>query len=325
MSALPLKRLLQGNLIDAEALGLIDVTDLAAKEFIDRVESSWEADPSADKQLDCFDVFMLDAMSDLYDAYRLIQPLRGKTVHLSHVRTLSQFANTWAPAIAAKADPLSLAVIARRDGKIRSNMDAATEACLKFTDEFGFGPPRNTGTRFNAQAIRSRTPSFWISKKSAVSDSQQAQHWRDRLGLIHIQGDTAPIVGHGLVRMELGVTLAASDLLSGDPAPQLFAEPEGIWLIRPTMVHRGNQRFVQRHRQDGHSLRRRWLGRTRDLAIPSFAAGERELLLVYGEAATIRFRKVEMLQGIPGEITARDNTDATFVDAIAIERAWPQL
>lgn len=323
MSALPLKRLLQGNLIDAEALGLIDTTDPAAKEFIDRVEANWETDPSADKQLECFDVFMLDAMSNLYDAYRVIQPLRGKTVRLSHVRTFSQFANNWAPAIAAKLDPLSLAVIARRDAKVLSNMDAATVACLKFTDEYGFGPPRNIGTRFDAQAIRSGTSSFWISKKSAVSDPQQAQHWRDRLGLIHIQGHTAPTVGCGLVRIELAVTLATSALVPGDLTLQLTTEPEGIWLIRPTMVHRGNRRFVQRHSQDGHSLRRRWLGRTRDLAMPSFTARERELLLVYGEAAKIRFRKVEMLQGLPGEIGARDNTDETFVDAIAVERAWP--
>lgn len=323
MSALPLKRLLQGNLIDAEALGLIDVTDYVATEFVDRVESGWETDPSAHKQLECFDRFMLEAMSDLYDAHRPSQPLRGKTVRLSHVRTFSQFANTWAPVIATKADPISLTAIGRRDAQIQANMDAATDACLRFTDQYGFGPSRSGGTLFNAQAIRSRTPSFWISKKSAASDSQLAQHWRDRLGLIHIQRDTTPVIGHGLVRMELEVTLAASEIVPGDLTSQLRAEPAGIWLVRPTMVHRGNRRFMQRHRQDGHTLRRSWLGRTRDLAMPAFATGERELLLIYGEAATIRFRKVEMLQGIPGEIAARDNTDATFVAAIAIERAWP--
>jgi hypothetical protein len=88
------------------------------------------------------------------------------------------------------------------------------------------------------------------------------------------------------------------------------------------MIHLGNHRFVQRNKYDVRASAPRVHGRTRDLAAPGFDAAERELLLVYGASAKIRFRGVELLKGFPAEITSRDNSDATFVNTISTERGW---
>ncbi len=315
----PLLQLLNENLKDAVALGLIDHSAPEVATFSAECETNWDATPTAVAQKNCFDTRLLVAISELDRAYRPIQAFRGKTIRIVHVRLFQSFVS-WVPKITGRMDRIGFARISALDGMNPGNVDEAVRACLTLTQDHGVGATK--GRLFTASEILPSTRAFWVSRRVPPGATQEAQFWRDRLGLIHLADASSPVVGKGLVRVEFQVELSKTPLSRTDPKRHLVREERGVWLVRPTMVHRGNHRFVQRHKFDVRSSAPRVHGRTRDLASLSFDAAERELLLVYGASAKIRFRAVEMLNGFPAEVPGRDNSDSTFVAAISRERGW---
>ena len=129
-------------------------------------------------------------------------------------------------------------------------------------------------------------------------------------------------MGNALVRVEFNVRPSPAPIDRANWKTYVTEHPDRLWLVRPTMVHEGNRRFAQSHPADGPGNLGRKFGKTRDLGSPEHAAGEREMLLICGDDAVVRFHAVSILADLPGEITTRDNSDASFVANLATERRW---
>jgi hypothetical protein len=310
----PLLQLLKQNINDAVKLGLLDPSAREVDDFTHKLESDWIPDLAEKAQRLHFNECMLKAITSLDRAYRPIQAFRGKTLKIVNVRSFASF-SSWVPTIIGRPNT-DFENLTKLNGLDHTNALTAERACLELSQNYGAGVRYAKGKLFTASEIAPNTRSFWIGRTPNPSSTKQAQYWRDRLGLIHIEGSSSPNLGDALVRIEFQIELSSTELLRTDPKKNLAIEPNGIWLVRPSMTHFGNHRFVQRHQFDKSSSSPRVHGRTRDLASSNFDIGERELLLVYGEEAKIRFRSVEMLEGYPAEIHSRDNSDTKFVSEI---------
>jgi len=237
--------------------------------------------------------------------------------------SFGRFANKFEDEIAAPKASSSLRSLLGRPAP--DALPEARRTCLDFSTRFG----SILGGAAVGRRIRAGTVGIgagrrtWIAPPPSARATNNAQYWRDRLGLIHVQTSAVPLVGNALVRVEFQIETSREKVNRKDWKGTLSRHADGLWVIRPTMVHEGNQRFVQAHSADDEKrTRARAHGMTRDLGSPRHLPGEREVLLICGTAATIRFSSVTLLEGMAGEMSARDNTDQHFAEQIASERGW---
>ena len=321
----PLLRLLLWNLNEAVRLGFIDNSSLQATAFGHTQIDSWPVAAPADAQLQRYREAMKSARLALDAQHRPWQSTSPRPRSIATVMQLSRFASRFADQIAAPH------LVTTLSGWLDSPMADATawhnlqSACLGFSATFGaVGGAHPARGRVKAKAINlhSGGNNTWVAPQPKAVVNSGAQHWRDRLGLIHLKGRTAPQMRDALVRVEFACDASSNPIDRRDWKSYIKDHSAGVWLIRPTIVHQGNERFVQGHGRDGpHDWARRY-GMTRDLASPVHGTGERETLLICGDDAELRFRSVVLLDGEAAEDHGRDNTDATFVQNISSELKW---
>jgi hypothetical protein len=323
MALMPLQRLILGNLVDAVALGLIDDSSGDATEFGERLWTTWTSSSGCKDQVEFFKLVMWDAKSMLGHLHRPIEAKATSTsTSVATVMFLKKFADKYELPISTPDDSRTLHSLLSTKVVQPSDLHDVEEACLRFTEEFG----ENGAFRTVAATSLGVTADWptWTAPPPLHSLPSSAQYWRDRLGLIHVEGVPAPTAASALVRVEFEVRLSSYELLRENWKSTLRSDPSGIWLIRPTLVHEGNRRFVQGHSGDQICKPSACLhGMTRDLASKTFEAGEEERLLVCGEEATLKFKAVTLLDGMSGDEPTRDNSDDCFVSQIASERGWP--
>jgi hypothetical protein len=220
--------------------------------------------------------------------------------------TATEFANL----TSRIADPASLA--------------AAQRSCTEFTARCGStsGRPRD-GLPVKALSLGlgyARQP--WVAPPprrlaaSAAGPQPDANSCIDRLGLVDIRVADPPVVSDARVRVTLACDLWPVPSDRRAFSSHVNARPLGVWLVRPTIVHGGNRRWVQRHPEDVAGRPPIRHGRTRDLNSVSFLPAEREYKLICGTSAELRFLSVELLAGIPMEDRGRDNSDQKFVSCL---------
>jgi hypothetical protein len=329
----PLLKLICFNIQDACNIGLLDGSATSVRQFIDQTRTSWPVGASDAEQLLAFNKQMFNAKSLLLKSFRPRVAFKGETLKITTVKQFKRFA-PWAPIISGDTSFDNLQGIAELDAPIsdsdsdpvrQENLKQALNECLRFTNNFGEDSVNTgrMGVAFNARDIQPSAFPFWVGMQGGTEQTgQSAQFWRDRLGMVHIKSMPNPKIADCLVRLQFLVTTSSIDPDPKNFTDQIEKEANGAWLIRTGMTHHGNQRFVQAHSLDSNPSARIEHGRTRDLAHPQFAALERELILAYGSNAELRFASVEMLDGIPKEISKRNNNDDNFVSLIGIERGW---
>jgi hypothetical protein len=321
----PLLVLMLGNLDDAVFLGLIDGSSGDVGSFRSHVEAGWPASKNEEDQLTHFDQMMTEARSRLDVVHRPVRNTRQRIRAIATVMSFERFAKRFEDEIAAPKDSVVLKSLLDESATSVHGLNEAERACMEFTAKFGSVTGSSPGKRIRATAVGIGAGRHtWIASPPGRGVTRKAQYWRDRLGLIHLRGQADPLIKHALVRAEFLVEPTRDRLARTDWKGSLKRSPAGIWVIRPTMVHEGNQRFVQSHGGDTSKRARSCLhGMTRDLGSKTFVPGEREMLLICGADAQVRFSSVTLLDGLPGEIAGRDNSDVQFVSQIALERGWP--
>lgn len=312
----PLLTLMVANLEDAVALGLIDSPTHATTSWRTGLAGGWPTPAVADdaRQNEHFQDKMHEARSTFDREHRPwgATPQRGRQV--ATIMSFTRFANSYAGPI-ARPHAQDLKRLVSEPAGADQLAEAQTE-CVRFSSFFGTtgtSHPRGKRVRAKDLGLHDRQP--WMAPPPKASASTIAQHWRDRLGLVHLQSESTPLVGHALVRLVFECRVHSS-IDRHDWKAHVRANPEGVWLVRPTMVHGGNKRFVQSHQHDKTGKPAYRFGKTRNLASKAFAAAESESLLICGELSELRFLSVKLLDGIPGEEGGRDNSDATFVHNI---------
>ncbi len=312
----PLLQLIVGNIADAQEIGLIDKTNASVHHYLAKVRGEW-ADASK-TPLEKYDHHMLSAFTALDAAYRPRQVFTGKKITIVRVCPLWRLVQ-WLPKIVLPPEDKKFEFINALQNRPFSMSDAKriSDGCMEISRDFG----SDHGKLAYATDI-TFDRLFWIGRINHKGPSNSAQVWRDRLGLIHLKPDSTGVNGDMLVRAQFQVVLSKTKLIQGAWQKQMALEPKGLWLIRPTVVHRGNQRWMQSYASDRGGLVIRKHGRTRDLSSATFQHAEPELLLVAGNNAKVRFKSVELLDGLPIEDGARNNSDHHFVSMMNSERGW---
>lgn len=165
--------------------------------------------------------------------------------------------------------------------------------------------------------------SCWVGRKPNTRGGS-SQYWRDSLGLEHYPHSEgavwSPCLGDRLVRVSFTAKTSTLTLSPTDSQSMLKKHPKDLWLVRPTIVHEGNTRFIQRHHSDkpGIPLKQ---GRTIDIKDPHYSEGERELILYHGAEARVTWRDAELLDGIP-QRQAHDLDHHSFVSIIGSRYGW---
>lgn len=313
----PLLTLMVANLEDAVALGLVDSSPHDTNAWCQGLSEGWPTSAVADDAIQHkhFQEKMHEARSAFDRAHRpwCAAPKR-RVRRVATVMSFSCFANNYAGPI-ARPGASELRLLSAEPADADQLADAQTE-CVRFSAHFGnSGTAYPAGKRVRAKDLGLHNRQPWMATPPKESASTAAQHWRDRLGLVHLQSETTPTVGHALVHLVLECGVFPK-IDRHDWKAHVQKHPDGVWLVRPTMVHGGNKRFVQSHPHDKANKQAYRFGKTRDLASSTFSPTESESLLICGELAELRFHTVQFLDGIPGEIDVRDNSDTTFVKQV---------
>ena len=309
----PLLMLMVANLEDAVALGLIDSPTHQTASWHTSLAKDWPSPTATDdeKQHEHFQDKMHEARSTFDREHRPwgAAPQLGRQV--ATIMSFMRFADSYAGPIARPHAQDLKRLVSKPAGT--DQLAEAQSECVRFSSLFGTtGTAHPGGKRVRAKDLGLHDRQPWMAPPPKASASTTAQHWRDRLGLVHLQSEVSPLVGHALVRLVFECSVHSA-IDRRDWKAHVRSHPAGVWLVRPTMVHGGNKRFVQSHPQDATGKQTYRFGKTRNLASKAFAPAESESLLVCGELSELRFLSVQLLDGIPGENAGRDNSDATFV------------
>ena len=149
----------------------------------------------------------------------------------------------------------------------------------------------------------------WVAQPLASIVSATSQQYRDRLGLHHYPRGTT--IGDQLVRLDFRAQL------SGTPCPPSLdpelreRSPNGLWLLRPTVVNKPNVRFAQGHAKDAVAAAAPG-GATVDIGSDAYHEGDAEFVLLAGLTAKLQWNDVELLPGGPPMRHARDDDHPGF-------------
>jgi hypothetical protein len=321
----PLLRLIVGNLRDAVQLGLLEDAAGQVTALDHQLSGQWPSSHLATDQLSHFQVAMHNTQAGLDSLHRPRHALSSRERKFATVMSFGRFVNCFADEISSGKSSAVLQSHLAKPASDKTAFEDPRRACLDFSARFGSSLSSAPGKKIRASAVgMAAGRCTWVtspSRKRAGDD--EAQYWRDRLGLIHITASPMPLMDRALVRVEFKFAPSRTPLDRKDWKGSMTRNPAGMWLIRPTMVHNGNQRFVQSHAGDDAGPRRvPNHGMTRDLSAAKHGPGEREMLLVCGSTAEMRFQSVKLLSGIAHEGGGRDNSDEQFVKNMAAERRW---
>ena len=316
--AFPLRSLFLGNLRDALTLGLVDDSAGQATAFLHGAAAIWSSLPDAMAQETQYKTQMTAARVALDALHRPVCDANDSIV--ATVMDFGAFATFYAPEITVDAMTAQFARLTALDVADAGAWHEARAACLECSANYGHGAATGNGP-LKALKLSLNTRSTWTAPSSTVRDPS-VQLWRDRLGLIHYQTLVSATLAKALVRVQFEIDFTSPPIDRKDWIAFKRSNPDHVWLMRPTVVHEGNRRFVQSHPEDAPTGACCVHGRTRDLGSPTSDPGERELLLICGDKATMRFHSVELLDGIPGELIGRDNSDEHFVKNVTAERGW---
>jgi hypothetical protein len=321
----PLLRLIVGNLQDAVRLGLVEDAAGHVTALHQRLAARWSSSHLSTDQLRHFQIAMQDTQVSLDLLHRPRRNPSFRERRIATVMSFGRFASCFEDEIATPRSSVALRSHLSRPASDKAAFEDSHRACLDFSARFGSGLLGAPGKRVRANAVgMAAGRCTWVASPSIKrAGDQEAQYWRDRLGLIHVTAPPAPLMEHALVRVEFRITPTRQPLDRRDWKGSTAKNPNGMWLIRPTILHKGNQRFVQSHEGDDAGRRRiPCHGMARDLGAPKHGLGEPEMLLICGVLAEMRFQSVTLLLGIADEKAGRDNSDEYFVEHMAVERRW---
>lgn len=324
----PLLRLIVGNLRKAHTLGMIACGDTDISNQVTNLEADWN---SAAVQNDEFERCMRETKSAFDRQFRPIQAFRGRMVPFCNVMRLSTFSDYWLDQLdPSVSDPDADAAKEEIKKQAAVSTTASVVELQRLSDSFirfnqwianPSGGRENRGITVTIGQILDPTiVTFWVGGR-VLSNITSAQFWRDRLGLI---GTTAGAraCGNMLVRLRFVAKLADEELPRDAHLEHRSRNQMSSWLFRPSVLHRGNRRFVQGVAADRTNRPAR-RGSTRDLSVAgNYREGERELLLLTGELAEARLLGVDLLDGFADSNPGRDDNDHDFVENIARQHAW---
>ncbi len=227
-----------------------------------------------------------------HQQFRPIQAHRGKQVEFCSVMSLRIFADAWADELLAGSaanSQLKLIQDLAQDSRQASDKDiqALTRSFReinKWIQKFGRLNNRSGIGVTIGTILDPERWSCWVGNFPA-NKALSAQHWRNRLGLIHITGNDGHACGRLLVRLRFAAAMA-DHALPDDYIGHRNKHSNALWLFRPGVVHGGNRRFVQGVSADQPG-QPACQGKTRDLSTAHYLEGEDELLLLAGEKATL--------------------------------------
>lgn len=325
----PLLRLVAGNLADAHALGMIDCEKKAIESHVGNLDANWDA--STDQQMQ-FSNGMTETKNAFDRQFRPIQAFKGRVIPFCSVMRVEPFIKHWLKNnLKPELGDRDAGIAKEQIIKLAKAISPATSPDLnQLRDAFvrlnqwirnsGVTGKRGVTIKIGT-LLEPATRPFWVGGKVQKPDIN-AQYWRDRLGLIHISAGNR-CCSDKLVRLKFVATMVNEELPRTTHLEhrKMSVNKKSLWLFRPSVLHGGNQRFVQGVSADksGRSARR---GSTRDLSSNSYPEGERELLLLTGEVADARLIGVDLFEGFADYNSGRDDNDHEFVDAISNQRAW---
>lgn len=318
-----LLRLQVANLHDAIDLGLVDIPESDLVSIESRLTSIWKDNPNSLASWDDSNSLLF---SSLDRAHRPLTAFRGRPLAVTRVfpaKNLRYFFSDL-PAELARS-PRFLGALGELQEACdtiadRAGLQRAFDELRSCVCPHGLGVP---SVSIYTRALSNPRAPCWVGRRASLRIGT-SQEWRDRLGLEHYpyrDGVARPTVqGDALVRATFLAALSNSALPREDPKRHVRSEPEGMWLIRPAVIHGGNRRFVQRRQGDRISEPCKH-GKTIDIATSTYPESERELVLVHGERAKVSWLDVELLDGIP-ERRPQDDLHEPFLNVISARHGW---
>jgi len=319
----PLLRLHIGNLRDAIDLGLIETSAAAITRCEVELANMWAGGSHTIEKWDDGN----SRLSSVFDrALRPLQAYRGRKLPITRVfpiRNLPYLFRDLPSDIGNESDvkrALSAIASASATASDRSAIEQAFDqirirVCPQVT--------RETGVSLYVKNLAPRGTPCWVGRRSRFGP-RSSQHWRDCLGLEHLpfrEGRTRPLVqGDALVRVTFVATLSSSELIRDDYKSSVRLDRQGLWLVRPTAVHGGNTRFVQRQENDSvHEPRKQ--GRTINIETRAYLESVREAILLHGQRAMVDWLDMELFEGLPMR-RDQDDDHAGFLATIGSRHGW---
>lgn len=165
----------------------------------------------------------------------------------------------------------------------------------------------------NVGGIHSPNYDCWVAQAAESITPSTSQGYRDRLGLHHFPRGTR--IGDQMVRLDFRARLSDIPCPSKIDIELRERLSNGLWLIRPTMVHKPNVRFAQGHGKDEVAAAAPG-GSTIDIGDDAYQEGEAEFILLAGIKAELQWHDVELLPGGLPVRHVRDDDHQSFSDVM---------
>lgn len=318
---MPLRELIAGNLRDAHKLGMIECEKDAIEEFLANVCVNWNRANDGE-----YADWMRNLKNQFDQSFRPIQAFKGRTIPFCNVMQLGVFSNRWLanfpiidPEVSRARDKIAKLATETVPAS-KTSLGQLHDSLLRLNQ--WFRSARGGRSRGVSIPIRScidtATRPFWIGGR-VNKPVTSAQYWRDRLGLIQLSAP-AGSCQDCLVRLRFITTLSDDILPRDGHIEHSRRNKESLWVIRPGVVHEGNERFVQGVSAD-RTTRPSRRGSTRDISSDKYLEGEREMLLLTGEIGQVRLIAIDLLDDFPRR-NVRDDNDHGFVKSISHQLGW---
>jgi hypothetical protein len=335
----PLQTLLRQNVQEAMALALLDLPPLEAHAALAAIDAEW-AVPNT--EVARFDRASSVLGSKIHRGTVTLSSYRDTSIEITRVFPIRDISYLFADLARPLRTPLT-SVLEPILEKILSGCkvalkDRATAAEAKAIDEgnaqisSGLNTLRShicavggapIGLSVFAKVLVAPGRACWIGLPPKVS-VESSQYWRDRLGLEHYPfregGDRPLTLGDRLVRVTFSANTSAHVLPRFGAQDMLKRFPEDLWVVRPTVFHQGNMRFMQKHTGDAaHAAVGE--GSTIDIKDVRYEQGERELILMFGAEARLTWFDAVLMDGVPLR-QLHDLDHLGFVQAMGRRFGW---
>lgn len=310
--AAPLRQLLDIHIRDAFSLGLLGLTDHDEQAISGELDAFWTG-----------------AVEDLVAFYRGIERLSD----YSGSMTWLQFIGVSEPVVHRVTTVADLKyALEGTQGAARRSLEEPRKKLLDLLSAIDTSNPvagseqyKEFGNQLRAicedlrshlcQLPRSRRPAMikaaslhsektkaWVVPASGtdLDRCRDAQQIRDSLGLIHYPKREKPsCIAQSLVLMTFKASLSSSSLPEKCDPGFLLNSRKGQWLVRSTVCHGPNERFIQRHDGDTISGTPARHGRTIDISSDAYPYGFPELILLHGDNAELAWMDLKLLTPPP--------------------------
>lgn len=325
---LPLHRLTQINLEEARDLGLLTCTDAAFGDLYADLNRSWSA--ASDEIHGFWDA--IDRISDYSESMTWLEFIDTSLLVTHRVTTVKNLLyplrGTLEPAL-HDIEPLT----DKLESLIRDiethyvhlpgtapppiHMERLRQTCDDLRTHLCCRPAYLPAARISADTLHSTRSNAWFVRAAGTNiGGLTCQGLRDALGLIHLPDRRSPSSpAHCLVQLSFALTLSGHRLPAKFDPDVLKSHTDGLWLVRPTICHSPNERFVQRHSGDplGGTAPE---GRTINISNSEYKEGLPELILVHGQFATLEWSDLLLLTPPPC-VRPLDDDHNGFLQTIA--------